>query len=139
MFRKVKCFRKICLHINLFPNNFAFTKCESKQPAPSKDMTAAKLPTAIDCAAGQAGKGCCQWLVVSSQLPVVLTRKKRRTKTLNPTNKGDEPILNPHKQRRRTKSPPLTKWNVKSHKSNQTPLQPTNHIPKPRCKAGKRG
>lgn len=68
MFRKVKRFRKICLHINLFPNNFAFTKCESKQPAPSKDMTAAKLPTAIDCAAGQAGKGCCQWAVVSGQL-----------------------------------------------------------------------
>ena len=44
-----------------------------------------------------------------------------------------------HKQRRRTQFPPLTKWNVKSHKSKQTPLQTANYIAKPRCKAGKRG
>ena len=52
-----------------------------KQAAcPSKDMTAAKLPTAIDCAAGQAGKGRCQWAVVSCQLSVVLTRKNGEPK-----------------------------------------------------------
>ena len=72
--------------------------------------------------------------------PPIPRKQQRRTKPPIPhiQQRQTKPPI-PHKQQRRTKPPPLTKWNVKSHKSNQTSLQPANHIAKPRCKAGKRG
>ena len=45
-------------------DNFTFVRYEKEKEAESLVRTVTKSPTAIECAACQVGKGCCQWSVV---------------------------------------------------------------------------
>ena len=79
-------------------DNFTFVRYEKEKEAESLVRTVTKSPTAIECAACQVGKGCCQWSVVLSRKTAKkpnFRKQEQRTSTQFPTNKGGEQILNP--------------------------------------------
>ena len=77
-------------------DNFTFVRYEKEKEAESLVRTVTKSPTAIECAACQVGKGCCQWSVDSGQWSV------DSGQLFCPVKSGEPKHPIPRKQRRQT-------------------------------------